>query len=277
MAVSILHKMIIALFSGFAEFFCVPAFPHLMLYELMTGTDHSDALLALGIHLGALVAVIIACKKRIVYLVRADRQERNTRHRRNRHLDMNAIMEVRVFKAAVIPVVISVLFYQRTAVWVGGVAALSLTLLLNGLILFLPRILPRGNKDSRMMSPLDSLVMGLGGVLAVIPGVSRLTAIVTGGTLRGVEPSHAMEYALLLSVPALGILVCFDFYGVIAAKLTITALMLLVMLLAAVVSCGSAYLAILLMRFISMKSGIQSLCYYSWGMALFSFVLYLLI
>lgn len=277
MVISVLHKFIIALFSGFTEFFCVPAFPHLMLYEVITGTDQSDPMLSLAIHLGAFLAVIIACKKRLVYLFRADRQERNTRRRKNRHLDMSAVLETKMLKMALIPLLISVFFYRRAAAWVSGVAALSLTLLLNGVVLFLPRILPRGNKDSRMMSPLDSVVMGLGGALAVIPGVSRVGGLLTGGMVRGTDQVHGLEYSLLLSVPVLAVVVCFDVYAVIAANLTVTFIWLMVWLVAGAIAFGSAYLSILFMRFISMRSGFDSFCYYSWGMSLFSFVLYLLI
>lgn len=277
MLYSALQKAFIALFSGFTEFFCVSSFPHLMLYEVLTGTSQTDPMLTLVIHLGAFLAAITACKKRIVYLIRADRQERNTRRRKNRHLDMTAILETRMLKTAMVPLLISVFFYRRAAAWVDGVAALSLTLLLNGIILFLPRILPRGNKDSRMMSPLDSLIMGIGGALAVIPGISRVGGLLTGSMARGTDQVHALEYSLLLSVPVLAVLLCFDIYAVICAKLTITLLWLLVWLIASAVAFGSAYLGILFMRFLSMRSGFHQLCYYSWGMALFSFVLYLLI
>ena len=277
MLYSALQKAIIALFSSFTEFFCVSSFPHLMLYEVLTGTSQTDPMLSLVIHLGALLAVITACKKRIVYLIRADRQERNTRRRKNRHLDMSAILEIKMLKTAMIPILISVFFYRRAAAWVDGVAALSLTLLLNGVILFLPRILPQGNKDSRMMSPLDSFVVGLGGALALIPGVSRMGGLITGCMARGTDQSHALEYSLLLSVPVLFVLLCFDIYAVICAKLTITFVWLMIWLAAGLIAFGSAYLAILFMRFLSMRSGFHQFCYYSWGMALFSFVLYLLI
>lgn len=274
---TVVHQFIIAMLSGFTEFFCVPAFPHVMLYEVLTGTSQSNPSLSLCIHLGAFVAVILACKKRIVYLLRADRQERNTRRRRNRHLDMNAILEIRMLKVAMLPLIISVFFYQWASKWVSTVAMLSLTLLLNGIIVFLPRILAHGNKDSRMMSPLDSLLMGLGGIVAVIPGVSRMAGLIAAGTARGVERSYGLEYALLLSVPVLAVLLCFDIYAVAVAQATVSALALLVWILTAAIACGSAYVGILFMRFLAMKSGFYSICYYSWGMALVSFVLYLLI
>lgn len=274
---SILQKLFIALISGFAEFFAVPAMPHRLLFEVLTGTNQSDVTLSLAIHIGTLLAVTLACKKRMVYLLRADRQERNTRRRRNRHLDMNAVLEIRMLKVAVIPLLLGMFFWNRVGRLVTGVAALALALLLNGFIVFLPRILPRGNKDCRMMSPLDSLVMGLGGVLALIPGVSRVTAITTAGALRGTDPSQTLDYAMLLSAPVLIVLICFDIYSLLAASVALTGLMILTMLLAAALACGGGYAAIVFMRFMSMKSGFYTFCYYSWGMALFSFVLYLLI
>ncbi len=277
MLISTLHKFIVALFSGFAEFFCVPGFPHRMLYEVMTGTSQSDSMLSLVIHFGSLLAVIIACKKRIIYLIRADRQERNTRRRKNRHLDVGAILEIRMLKVALIPLMISVFFYRRGSFLVEGVAALALTLLLNGFILFIPRLLPRGNKDSRMMSPMDSLIMGLGGALAMIPGVSRMAGLITGGMIRGTDQTKVLDYALLLSVPVLVILLGFDVYAVIVAKLTVTLAQLLIWLVAGGIAFGGGYISILLMRFLSIRSGFHTLCYYSWGMALFSFVLYLMI
>ena len=128
-----------------------------------------------------------------------------------------------------------------------------------------------------MMSPLDSILMGLGGALSVIPGVSRIAGLVTGGMVRGVSQHNALEYALLVSVPALAVVICFDVYAVAVAGLTVTALGFLIWVLAAAASCGSAYLGIMLMRYIAVKGGFHSFCYYSWGMAMFSFVLYLIV
>ncbi len=273
----ILHKLIIALFSGFTEFFCVSAAPHLLLYENITGYTQSEPGITLMIHLGCLLAAITASKKRIVYLLRADRLERNTRRRRNRHLDLHALRELKLLKTACIPLVIGVLFSRMTASWFTGPAMLSVVLLVNGFIIFLPRIMPRGNKDSRMMSPLDSILMGAMGALSVIPGLSRMACLLTGGMARGAAQNHALEYALLLSVPVLVVLSGIDVYVVIAAGVSVTAAQFLSWVLAGVVAFGSAYLGILFMRYLAMKTEFYSFCYYSWGMAMFSFVLYLIV
>lgn len=277
MLAEILHKLIIALFSGFTEFFSVSATPHLLLYESLTGYSQNDAVLTLMIRIGCLLAVIFACKKRIIYLLRANRLERITRRRKNRHLDMNAIREGKMLKTAVIPLLIAVLFYRQTASWVSGPAMLALVMLINGFIIFLPRVMPQGNKDSSMMSPLDSLVVGICGALSVIPGISRMAGLLTGAMARGTEQSYALEYALLLSVPVLILMTGIDIYLVLVSAVAVTTLQLVIWIVAGFLAFGSAYLGILLVRFVAMKTGLHAFCYYSWGVAMFSFVLYLLV
>lgn len=273
----VLHKLIIGLISGFAEFFCVPAAPHLLLYENLTSYGTEDAMLTLVIHIGCLLAVIFGCKKRLLYLLRADRQERNTRRRRNRHLDLHAVREMKMLKTALIPLLLAAVFCRWTASWVTGPLMLALFLLINGFVLMLPRIFPQGNKDSGMMSPFDSVIMGLVGALSVIPGVSRVTAVVTGAMIRGAGQNHALEYALLLSVPVLVLTIGFDVYSIFTVGVTVTAIQFLAWILAGAAAFGGAYLGILFIRFVSMKTKLFSFCYYSWGLAVFSFVLYLLV
>lgn len=270
------HKIIFALFSGFTEFLPVSARPHQILYQALTGFEQKDPWLMLAIRLGALIALIVCCKSRIKRLFRESRQEKRSRRRRNRQPDPIALLDIRVLKTAMIPILISILFYQRAGELVNGVAVLALVLVLNGLILFIPRLLSQGNKDGRAMSRLDSFLMGLGGALAAIPGFSRIGGITTAGLIRGVDRRYVLDAALLLSIPVLLGLLIFDIYAVATAKIALTAVSLLIYLIAAVLSFGGAWFGILLIRFLAVKAGFTGFSYYSWGLAMFSFILYLI-
>lgn len=273
----LLHKIIFTLISGFTEFLPVSARPHQMLYQLMTGFEQSDAWLTLAIRLGALAAVLVCCKGRIKRLRRESRLSRLSKRRRSRQPDMAALLDMRLLKTAAIPILIGVLFYKRAGEWISGVALLSLMLLINGVILFLPRLLKQGNKDGRSVSGLDGILLGLGGALGMIPGFSRMGGILTAGQSRGLDRGYALDTALLLSIPALLGLLVFDVYTVAAAKAGLTFLAFIVYLLCAAISFGGGYLGIMLMRFLSVKAGFTGFAYYSWGLALFSFILYLMI
>jgi undecaprenyl-diphosphatase len=277
MSKDLLHYFIYALFSGITEFLGVSAPPHQLLYESMTGFDQSDALLTLMIRIAVLAAVVFCCRTRIRRLMRERRLAGLSRRRRNRQPDQIALLDMQLLKTAMIPLLISVLFYKRAGEWINRVSLMTVTLLLNGALLFLPRLLSQGNKDGRSVSRLDGVLMGLGGALAAIPGFSRVGGIISAGTARGVDKGYALETALLLSIPVLLGLLVFDVYAVITAKIAISAVGLLVYFLMGSVAFGGAWVGITFMRYLSVKAGITGFSYYSWGVGLFSFILYLMV
>jgi len=271
------HKFIYALFSGLTEFLGVSAPPHQLVYASMTGFSQSDAMLTLILRLGALAAVVFCCRARLRRLMRERRLAGLSRRRRNRHPDVVVLLDMRLLKTAVVPLLISVLFYKRAGQWIDHVLLLALTLLLNGIVLFIPRLLSQGNKDGRSVSRLDGVLIGLAGALAAIPGFSRVGAMVSAATARGVDRGYALDTALLLSIPVLLGLLILDAYAVIAAKLAIGVVGFLIYLLLGAVSFGAAWAGITFMRYLSVKAGFTGFSYYSWGLALFSFILYLMV
>lgn len=273
----LLHMLLYALISGFTEFLGVSAPPHQILYNQLFGLAQSDAMLTLFVRLGVLVAVLICCRARINRLLREYRLSSLSRHRRNRQPDVMAQLDIRLLKTAMIPLLISVLFYMRAGEWITKVQWLAVTLTLNGIVIFIPRLISLGNKDGRSVSRLDGVVMGLGGALAAIPGFSRIGCILSAGMVRGIDRGYALDMALLLSIPTLLGLLIFDVYAVIVAGATVGALMVLIYLLAAAIAFGSSWLGIKLMRYLSVKAGFTGFSYYCWGLALFSFILYLMI
>lgn len=273
----LLYKLIYVLFSAFTEFLPVSPRAHQKLFALLTGVEMADPMVDLAVRLGVLIALAVSCKKRIMHLVRANRLARYARRHRNTHVDTLAIMDTRVLKTAVIPILLGLLCYRKAESVVNGTASLALSLTVYGILLFIPRIMLIGNKESGNMSRLDSVLVGVGGALGVIPGFSRIGGIFSLGQMRGVERGYALEMALLLSVPALLGLLILDFCTVALAKLTVTAIGWLCYLLMSVVAFFVGYLAITFLRLLSAKTGFSRFCYYNWGMAMFAFVLYLMI
>ena len=53
------------------------------------------------------------------------------------------------------------------------------------------------------MSILDSWIIGISGSFAVFPGISRVAAMLSAATIRGIDRKKAANWVLLLSVPAL--------------------------------------------------------------------------
>lgn len=271
-----LHKIIFSLIAGFSEFLPVSAPAHQMLYQHLTN-HQAEPLLLLAVHLGCLVACWVSCGKRLKRLRRERKLLGNLKRHRGRQPDPALLTDGAILRTAAVPVVLGYLFYAKGTQWIGSISMLSLVLFLGGVFLFIPRFLARGNKDGRSLSPMDGLLMGLGGMLGALPGMSRMGCAYAMGVSRGAEPGYAQEAVFILSIPALLVMSCFDLYAAVTAGAGMTALAFLSYLLAAVVSYVSGYLAIALLRHFAGKLNTADFAYYSWGLAFFTLLIYLIV
>jgi len=271
------HKALFALISGFSELIFAPAAAHQLLYRTVTGYELSDSLLSFGIHLGCLIALIMNCQKRIKQLRNEKRLEHSAKRRRGRQPDLASLMDIRILNAAVVPLLLGFLVYQSAAQWIAGPFRIALVLFFNGAVLFLPRLLPAGDKNGRSFTQLDSLLIGLSGALAMIPGFSRFGCMYSVGTARGATKNYALELSILLSIPAVAAMLCFDSYGCFVTAGSISAFQLLGALIAALAAYAGAHMGVKFMRLICSHSTSVGFAYYSWGLAVFLLLIYLFV
>ncbi|MEM2963352.1 MAG: undecaprenyl-diphosphate phosphatase [Candidatus Anstonellales archaeon] len=81
-----------------------------------------------------------------------------------------------------------------------SLSAIGITLILNGVILFLTRFSSPG---SQPLTPLSALAQGIGQGLSVAPGISRSGATISAGLFCGLEPTEAARFSFLIGLPAL--------------------------------------------------------------------------
>lgn len=274
---NILYNLIYALIFGFTEFLCIDSASHILLYEFLTGRKQTDPLLTAFVRVGVLIGVTVSCWDRIRQLWRERKMSMRSRHRQNWQSDPVAQLDLRVLATASFPTLASVLLYSFAGDLITGLLSLALVVVVNGLIVFIPRLVRQGNKDGRTVSRLDALLLGIGAALGAVAGVSRTGAMLTIASVRGMDRTYAINMVLLLSIPVLLGLLCFDIVAVVAAGVAFGIIDLLVYCLCAAVACGASWLMILLMRYLSVKIGFSGFAYYSWGFALFTFILYLTI
>ena len=273
----LLHKALFALISGFSELIFASPAAHQMLYRTVTGYEFSDSLLLLGIHLGCFIALVIACQKRIKQLRNEKRLERPGKRRRGRQPDIGSLMDIRILNTAVVPLLLGFLLYRNAAQWISDPFPMALVLLVNGAVLFLPRLLSAGNKNGRSFTQLDGLLMGLAGALSIIPGFSRVGCMYSAGTARGAEKGYALDLTILLSIPFVGAMLCFDIYGCFIAAGTLTGMQLLGGIVAAFAAYAGTRLAYTVISLVCSRSSTVGFAYYSCGLAIFMLLICLFV
>lgn len=272
-----LQGLLLGLISGITEFLPVSAEAHRgILYHMMNLQE--DALFRFLLH-GASLAALLWMNRRTLYRMRLVRMEEKHYPRSRRMLTSSLHRyTLRLWRAALLPVLLGFLVLQQTQSLGSQMNLLAIVLVCNGMILFLPSLLPHGNRDGRTMSPADGFFMGLGCCFGFVPGISRAGASLSIGVARGVDKPYALRLGMLIWIPCMLGLLILDVMAAISTGLpALSAHMVLPYLLGGGAAFLGSYLGILFLRFLSAKVGFSGFCYYSWGLALFAFILYLAI
>ena len=182
----LLKALILGIVEGLTEFLPVSSTGHLILAsELLDFNDERGKVFSIAIQTGAMLAVVWEYRERFFRIDPA--------------LYRNLI--VAFLPAAVIGLLFSkyikaVLFHAvpvALAFIVGGVV-----ILLVERRSFTPRI-----DDTKAMTWVDALKVGIAQCFALIPGTSRSGATIIGGMLFGLSRKAATEFSFFLAVPTL--------------------------------------------------------------------------
>jgi undecaprenyl-diphosphatase len=275
MELSWFESFIYGIISGFSEFLPISAEAHRAIYLRLIGAgDYS--LLRFLTHLGVLLALIVNCAPALAKLSRERKIAAVTKKRRKRAPDKRSLTDIRFLRISAIALIIVFILYPTVHDLHERLWILAGFLILNGILLYLPQFLPGGNKDSRSLSSLDAVIVGISGGLGVIPGFSRVGLTTSVSLMRGTDKRYALDAAYLLSIPAIGVLLILDLIAVFSA-VGLTFLTFLCCLTAGITAFLSAFIGVYIMRFLAVRVGFSGFAYYSWGLSLFSFILYLMI
>lgn len=272
-----LHSLVYGAIGGLFEFLPVPPDAQQQLLMRLTGATEGAASLDPAVHIGCLLAVFFIYYSHLAKIRREKRIAAIPARRRKRQPDTVSLMEAKLLRVGMIPLIISVFLAPWLAGFFKRVWVLAIVLCINGALILLPQYLPGSNKDARSLSPLDAMLIGLSGILGVIPGISRIAAMIAIGKIRGTDQQFTLDFTYLLLIPALFAMCLAEIVVLILGGTGFfTGWMFLHGLLAVISSAASAFAGITLMRFLAVKIGFSGFAYYSIGVGMFTFILYLI-
>ena len=155
----------------------------------------------------------------------------------------------------------------------------SIPLILGGFLLWLPTHMPGANKDGRHLTGLDGMLMGLGAMAAAVPGISPMGSVFAIASLLGAHRSYALRIGSILLASRLAGSMFMDVLSLGFSGFTMNAQQLISAGLGAAAAAAGTYFAVQALRYLT-RSGPGALfgfCYYNWGQALLSLLLFLTI
>ncbi len=277
MDLSWVQSMLFGFLSGLMDILPVSAQAHKVLVLKFLGIRSSSLLMELCIHLAIAGAIYYNCQAYLIRMNRARALARIPKKKRKRPLDTHTLMDWSLLKTMAVPTILAVFLYRFAQSIQTNVLLVALFLFLNGVILYIPQFFPTSNRDSRTLSRVEGLLMGLGPVAAILPGISPVGTTASIASICGVERSYGLTLALLVTM-------IFDFGLAVYDVLTIlnqgleafTVGFLVQCVMVAAAAFGGTTLGIRILRRLTQEHGYSLFGVYCWGLALFLFILNLI-
>lgn len=270
-----IQSIIYGLISGISEFLPISSRAHQEILEYLFGNTTTDPIRLFFIHLATLFALYSSLR---TYLDQIRRENSARRDRRRSRVGVKTALDISLVKNAAIVMVIGM--FLLTFAFGSEIPMLwtCIMLLCNGLVLFMAERSVKGNKTAKHMSVLDSWLMGILSAFAVLPGISRIGAANSVAIMRGADRQKSINWALLLSIPALVCMLVLDVFAMFAVTTGLGFWANLGgYLLSAVFAYIGASLSLYLVRLMASRSVHMAFAYYAWGAALFTFLIYLVV
>lgn len=273
-----LQSILFGLVSGAADIIPVSGQAHRLLLLKFFGVNQMPNLLALVLHLSVAAALYLSSQGQFVRMNRARALARIPKKKRKRPLDTRSMMDWSLIKTMLVPTVIGLLLNSRVRGWSVNMFLIAGMLFVNGLILYIPQFLPTSNRDSRTLTRLEGVLMGLGAGASVLPGISTVGIMVSIASVCGIERLYGLNMTFIVKLFFLIGLMVYDVLTIITDGLGGLTVMLLVQyLFTGLLSFGASMFAIRLLRRLAPEHGFHTFGVYCWGLALFTFILNLVV
>ncbi len=196
---SLWHLFIVAVIQGLTEFLPVSSSGHLILLPQLTGLADQGQVIDVAVHVGTLGAVILYFWRDVAEGLAGVPRLLTGR------IDTPGSRLAFLLAVATVPVVVAGLILKLTGYdeAMRSTAVIGWTMLIFGLVLYWTDQEGATEKTAPEWSLRDAIVMGLWQAIALIPGVSRSGATISGARALGYTREDGARLAMLMSIPTI--------------------------------------------------------------------------
>jgi undecaprenyl-diphosphatase len=197
--VSLLEAVVLGIVQGLTEFLPISSTAHLRIVPAFAGWEDPGAAFTAVTQLGTMAAVVLYFR---ADLARISRAWLRSLGRRELRRELDARIGWYIVLGTVPIGIFGLLFKDQIETGARDLYVIGIALIVLGLILLLAERVGRRDRSFEQIRTRDGFTIGLAQALALIPGVSRSGATITGGLFMGLDRPAAARFSFLLSVPA---------------------------------------------------------------------------
>ena len=197
----LVQVIVLGIVQGLTEFLPISSTAHLYLTSWLLNWRTEGLDFDIMLHIGTLIAVLLYFAKDWVQIVA---QGFGLRVGRDSELKYNSDL-LWLLAIATIPVGIAGYLFNKQAesTW-RNPFVMGAMLIAIGVLMAVAEAVGRRARDLPSLNVPDSITIGLGQALAVVPGTSRSGITISMGLFRNLSRESAARFSFLLSTPAIG-------------------------------------------------------------------------
>jgi undecaprenyl-diphosphatase len=193
------QAIVLGIVQGLTEFLPISSSGHLRIVPAFFGWEDPGAAFTAVIQLGTMAAVLLYFRADLLRIAVA--WFRSLRDPAMRS-DLDARMGWYIGLGTIPIAIFGFVFSDQIESGARDLYLIGTTLIVFGLVLLAADRTARQTRGLPDLTQRDGIFIGFAQALALVPGVSRSGATITGGLLLGFDRESAARYSFLLSVPA---------------------------------------------------------------------------
>jgi undecaprenyl-diphosphatase len=198
---SIIEALIFGIVQGITEFLPISSTAHIVITQILLGYTFPGFGFEIYLHFASILAVVIYFRKDLTEVITGFFGYFVNRSSYNR---TQFFFGIYIIVATGITGVLGLMLEDFIGPALKTPPFIAIALAVTGLFLIiLERFVRYGKRTERDMTFRDSIIVGLGQTLAVIPGISRSGATLVTALFAGLSRETAVRYSFLLSIPVI--------------------------------------------------------------------------
>lgn len=269
-----IEAIVLGLVQGLSEFLPISSSGHLaLLQNLFEINEDKVIFFAVLLHIGTLVSIFVVYHKDIYALIKElfllfkDIFTGKGLRIEERPIRKLGIM---IIVSSIPTAIMGLLFSDYIDKIFGSLTVIAICWIITGFILLFSEKLKNNIKEIEGMKYRNAIFIGICQGLAIMPGISRSGSTIVGSLVTGLKREFAVEFAFLISIPAILGSAILEFPKAIKAGIEPSTIgpMIVGFLVAAI----SGYFAITTMIKIVSKHKMRYFSYYVWIIGLGTFI-----
>ncbi len=200
-----LKSIALGLLQGIAEFLPISSSGHLDIAQHFMGMEEAPLFFNVLLHFATFFSIIIVYRKTVIELiVEFFRLIGDIFTGKFKWKESSQIRRMLIFIiVATLPLFVIVPFSDFLDPLNSNMYFVGSALIVTAILLFTSdRVAKKANRPEEKVTILDSFVIGLGQMCALVPGLSRSGTTISTGIFLGIDREYAVRFSFLMSLPA---------------------------------------------------------------------------